>query len=233
MHDSLKALQELQRIDTELIFLREGRRVRPLELESDRRKLEEKKRVVDVVGQEIKKLKLECDRRELDLKKNEADITKLQIALNQAKSNQEYQILKDQIARLNEQNSKIEEEVLKKLGEVEGLDRAKKDAEGDLKVVQGEYKEKEKELQEIVQGLDQQLADLTARRDAAAKDVPSDHLLLYERVLTRHRDSALARIENQVCQGCFMSIPPQTINQILLGRELSQCKNCLRILYME
>ncbi len=233
MTESLSALLKLQEIDAEAIFLREAKRKRPQELEADRRRLEEKKRVVDGVVAEIKKLKLECDRRELDLRKNDAEVTKLQIALNQAKSNQEYQILKEQIARLKEENGKVEEEILKRLGEIEGLERGKKDAEADQKAFQAEFAGKEEELKKILRGLDEQLAELGRRREQVTPEIPADHLALYERVLARHKDSALARVENAVCQGCYMSVTPQKINNLMLARELVQCGNCLRILYLD
>lgn len=90
MHQSLKALLTLQELDSQLIFLREAREKRPRELESDRRRLEEKKKVVEGLTQEIKRIRMESDRRELDLRKNEADVVKLRTALNLARSNQEY-----------------------------------------------------------------------------------------------------------------------------------------------
>jgi predicted nucleic acid-binding Zn-ribbon protein len=232
MHDSLKALLKLQELDTEMIFLKEAKRRRPQELESDRRRLDEKKRVVDAIVAEMKKLRMESDRREVDLKKNDAEVNKLQVALNQAKSNQEYTILKEQIARLQEQNGKTEEEILKRLGDIDGFEKAKKEAEADLKAFGVEFRAKEDELHSILKGIDEQIGDLSQKRDEAAHAVPADHLQIYERVLARHRDIALARIENSVCQGCFMSVTSQKINEIMIGRELIQCGNCLRILYL-
>ena len=233
MHDSLKALLELQDLDSQIIFLRDAREKRPRELEADRRRLDEKKRVVDGLTQEIKRIKMEADRRELDLKRNEAEVGKLQVALNQAKSNQEYQILREQIGRLKTDDSKIEEEVLKRLGEVEGLEDSKRQAEEELRVFQGEFQKKVEEMNGVLRGIEGQLGELDARRKEASKRVPRDHLQLYDRVLARHRDSALARVENQVCQGCFMSVTPQTMNLLLMDRDLQQCRNCLRILHLE
>jgi len=233
MHQSLKTLLELQDIDSRIIFLRDAKGKRPRELEADRRRLEEKRKLVDGMGQEIKRLKMESDRRELDLKKNEAEIIKLRTALNQAKSNQEYQILKEQIARLEGENARIEEEVLKSLGEVDGLEEGKRQAEKEFRANEAEFQKKVEELNRILRGLEDELGTEERRRAEAARNVPSDHLFLYERVLARHKDFALARIENQVCQGCFMSVTPQTMNQLLIDRDLSQCRNCLRILYLD
>ncbi len=233
MNDSLKVLMTLQEVDGQMILLRNAREKRPQELEGDRRRLDEKKKVLDGIGQEMKRLRMESDRRELDLKQNESEIVKLRTQLNQCKSNQEYQILKEQIARLEEKNGKIEDEVLQALNELESLGDGKHRADEELKTAQMEFDQKLKELNEVLQGIEGQLGGLTQRRDDARRCIATDHLQLYERVLNRHKDHALARVEHQVCQGCFMTVTPQTMNLLLQGRELSQCRNCLRILYLD
>ena len=233
MHPSLKALLQLQELDSRMIFLREAKEKRPRELDTDRRRLDEKKQVVDRIVKEMKRLRIDSDQRELDLKKNETEIAKLRTALNTASSNQEYQILRDQIARLDDSNSRIADDVLARLGEVEGLEKGKREAEGEVRGMQGEFEKKLEELRGILGNIDAELAQLGARRQACARDVPADHLALYDRVLQRHKDFALARVENQVCQGCYMSVTPQTLNLLLQDRELSQCRNCLRILYLD
>ena len=42
---------------------------------------------------------------------------------------------------------------------------------------------------------------------------------------------AIVPVINGVCQGCFMSIPPQQFNDILRGDKLLNCPTCQRILY--
>jgi hypothetical protein len=34
-----------------------------------------------------------------------------------------------------------------------------------------------------------------------------------------------------VCQGCFMSIPPQQYNMLLKGDKIFECPTCQRIIY--
>ncbi len=233
MNDSLKVLMALQEIDGQIILLRSAREKRPQEMEGDRRRLAEKKKVLEGISQEMKRLRMESDRRELDLNQNESEVGKLRTQLNQAKSNQEYQILKEQIARLEEQDGKIEDAVLQALSEVENLGEAKRRADEEVKVSQVEFDQKLEELNEVLQGIEGQLGQLAQRREDACRSIPTDHLQLYERVLSRHKDHALARVEHQVCQGCFMTVTPQTMNLLLQGRELSQCRNCLRILYLD
>jgi len=233
MHESLNALLKLQEIDSQIIFLRQAKERRPRDLDADRRRLAEKQRLLDGIAIEVKRLKMASDSREVDLKKNEAEIDKLRIALNQARSNQEYQILREQIARLQTQDGQIEEEVLKHLSDVDRLEQGRRGSEEELRGAQKEFDRRLDEMNQVLKGIDQELAQLQERRRGSANAIPTDHLQVYERVLARHSDSALARVENQVCQGCHMSVTPQTMNMLLLDRELIQCRNCLRILYLD
>ena len=232
MHPSLKSLLELQEIDGQMIFLKRAKESRPRELDPERKRLQDLRVQIEASTQEIKRLRMDADRRELDLKKNEAEILRQQTQLNQASSNQEYQVLKEQIARMRVDNGAIEEEVLTRMTESDACQGKKKQAEAEAKHFETDLKKKEVELQEVVKGLDGQIADLSGRRAEALRAVPADHLALYDRVLQRHRDFAIARVEHQICQGCFMSATPQTINILMQDRELIQCRNCLRILYL-
>ncbi|MBN1443076.1 MAG: hypothetical protein JXA90_10215, partial [Planctomycetes bacterium] len=34
-------------------------------------------------------------------------------------------------------------------------------------------------------------------------------------------------------QGCHMTVTPQSITVLMLGKELVQCRNCSRLLYLD
>ena len=42
---------------------------------------------------------------------------------------------------------------------------------------------------------------------------------------------AVVNVVQGVCQGCFMSIPPQKFNLLLKGDQIFDCPTCQRILY--
>jgi predicted nucleic acid-binding Zn-ribbon protein len=72
---------------------------------------------------------------------------------------------------------------------------------------------------------------MEAKRNGLASEVDRDHLKVYERVLARHNNFAIARVEDKVCQGCFISVTAQDVNLLMQGKFV-QCKSCSRILFL-
>jgi hypothetical protein len=232
MNAQLRALLDLQKIDSDLLFLRDLQEKRPLELEKDRQRLRVSEDGVRSIQDRMRQLKMECDRGELDIKKNQADIDKLQVALNTAKTNQEYQILKEQIERLRGKSSQIEEAVLERLGILDRMGEERKAAESAVAAVTKELSSRQSELDSFLGELRIKADALEGQRKAKIQEVAKDALQLYEKVLSRYHDSALAMVENRVCQGCHRSVTTQAISELLMGKDLIQCRNCLRILYL-
>jgi len=58
-------------------------------------------------------------------------------------------------------------------------------------------------------------------------------LASYERILKGKDGMALAAVHDYSCQGCFINLPPQVINEIKKHDHLVICESCARILYLE
>lgn len=232
MNPSIEKLLKLQEVDSESFLLEESRRVRPLELEDDRKKVAEARKALEDVAAEIKRLKIESDRGELDVRRADAEIEKYRIALNQTKSNQEYTILKEQIRRQEELRGAAEEEVLGKLTRIDVLEAERKTLAERLAADEENLRRRTAEVAEIVRGIERQLARLAEERKRLAADIDKDHLAIYERILARHRNFALAKVEGQICQGCYISVTTQDVNLLLQG-QFVQCRSCSRLLYLE
>jgi len=231
LNPSLEQLLRVQEVDSQILFLRESVRLRPLEIEDDRRKVVETKKNLEGLLLEIKKGRMDADRREVDVKKSDSEIEKLNVLLNQAKSNQEYTIFKEQIKRQEELRGKAEEEVIEKLTQLDSLESSRKALASKLDMEEKSFRRKELEVQEILKGIKGQLQVLEEQRVGLLKDIDKDHLRTYERVLQRHNNFAIARVEGQVCHGCFMSVTTQEVNLLMQGQFL-QCKCCSRLLYL-
>ena len=232
MSTLLKSLFDLHKIDSDLHFLRELKEKRPLELTKDRRKLTLANGVVEAIGVEIKESKVEADKAELDVQQAESEIEKLQIQLNTAKTNQEYTVLKDQIDRHRSKNGELEEQILEKLSRIDGLNDELVQAKAQVGEVSQDLSLKEEEMNAFLGEVSGKIEGRGGERGDHASSIPEDALELYDKVLNRYADSALALVENRVCQGCYMSVTTQAITQLMLGAKLVQCKNCVRILYL-
>lgn len=231
MNESIEQLLRVQEVDSQIISLKESLRVRPRELDGDRRKAQETRAVLEALVAQIKRTKVDADQRELDVKKCDAEILKLSVAMNQSKSNQEYTIYKEQIKRQEDIRGKAEEDVIEKLTVIDGLELKRKGQAQELEAAEKALRKKEAEVQELLRGMEAQIADLEARRGQLIAGIDGEKLQIYERVLQRHNNFAVARVENQVCQGCYMSVTSQQVNLLLQGHFL-QCGSCMRVLYL-
>jgi len=232
MKEQLKALLALAEIDNEINSLREIREARPRQLEPFRSQEHGRAERVAMIRQELKRLRRESDRIEQEIRECEEKLTKLKIQINQAKSNEEYQVLTEQKNRLEEEVGAKEEEGLETLSKSEKLGEELKEAEEAWAEAKRELEQAESEVAAEIAEIDKRLEELAKQRAEVASKVESKYLSQYERVLNRHHDRAVVPVQGGVCQGCFMSVTPQMVNSLMIGREIVVCKSCQRILYL-
>jgi hypothetical protein len=68
-------------------------------------------------------------------------------------------------------------------------------------------------------------------RQNQAQLVEERLLKKYNMLRARRNGLAVANVIQGVCQGCFMSIPPQKYNILLKGEKMLDCPSCQRIVY--
>ncbi len=233
MNPSIEQLLNVQRVDKEIRFLAEAKRLRPEELSDERKKLAISNSMVEAVVEAIKQGRFEIEKGEHGIKNEDAEIEKVRIALNTAKTNQEYGVFKEQIARHEEKRGEIEEEVLGYLSRIELLEEKKREAERELADQQKIFDRKEAEVMVLVKGLEEQISTLETERSGLIEGLDRDHLELYDRIRNHLDDNAICGVKDHVCQGCFRTVTKQDIAQLMLGEEILQCRSCARLLFIQ
>jgi hypothetical protein len=90
------------------------------------------------------------------------------------------------------------------------------------------------EINQRINQVDKKITELRSKRDKFIPFIDKKLLDKYERILRNKKDSvAVVPIRNGSCQGCFMTLPPQTINEVRKDDKIVICENCSRILYIE
>ena len=69
-----------------------------------------------------------------------------------------------------------------------------------------------------------------AAADEAAKAVDAELLERYKRIKGRYA-VPMAKVENNQCSGCNMSLQTSTVKRVATGEGIVECENCGRILY--
>jgi predicted nucleic acid-binding Zn-ribbon protein len=171
---------------------------------------------------------------ESDVQMNLGKIQKSHVKLRSVKTNKEYQSSLKEIEDIKLKNSKIEDEMLEYLEQIE---RAEKDLnqrkQSYAKIVDDTTLEKDSIKQETEQ-CKQKLAQLESDRNAVTDTLDSQILDIFYRVKAKQPDAvAISEVKNSVCQGCNLNIPPQMFIELQHRNSLKDCPSCARIIYWE
>jgi predicted nucleic acid-binding Zn-ribbon protein len=171
---------------------------------------------------------------ESDVQMNLGKIQKSQEKLREVKTNKEYQSSLKEIEDLKAINSKIEDEMLEFL---EQIDQAEKDLsrrkQHYSEVVDGINREKDS-ISQAAGKSEKKLAELGSNRSVIEESLDSGLLEIYNRQRKKQTDGvAIAEVKDGVCQGCNMNIPSQMYNELQRCNSLKNCPSCERLIYWQ
>ncbi len=147
------------------------------------------------------------------------------------KTNDQYKALMHEIQFAEQEIGANEDKILELMVNAEVREKEVKAAEAELKAEIADIeKEKAHEREETAKD-EKELAEWTAKREAARSAVDPDLIRHYERVL-KFRGSGLAEVRDHKCTGCSVMLRPQIFNDVK-NSQLIYCDSCQRILYYD
>lgn len=182
--------------------------------------------------EKVDSLKKDYRARENELELNQSRISKRKAQLNSVKTNREYQALLKEIDEIRETNSSLEDASLKCLDDLDAAEQALAEKKEEC-AAQRERIEKEKqELEKTARELEDRIKRLTGDSDSIAEKLDSGLVKQYRQIKQRSGGLGIVRVENAVCKGCHLNIPPQMYNELHRGNELRMCPHCHRLIYV-
>jgi predicted nucleic acid-binding Zn-ribbon protein len=115
--------------------------------------------------------------------------------------------------------------------EIEEARKALKDAEQKIEQEKKRLEEVKKELDKKKKEAEQELEELKKKRMVLAEKIPQDVYNNYMETLEKTNGLAVVEAKDEVCLGCYMSIPPQLYVELKTEDRLQQCPQCGRFLY--
>jgi predicted nucleic acid-binding Zn-ribbon protein len=171
---------------------------------------------------------------ESDVQLNLAKIQKSQEKLRSVKTNKEYQSSLKEIDDIKTANSKLEDEMLAFLEQIETAEAALKDRKQHYNAIVDDANQEKQEIKRDAQQREATLVELEAKHAAIAAGVDGGLLEIFSRVKTKQLDEvAIVAVRDAVCQGCNMNIPPQVYNELQRCDSLKYCPHCHRIIYWQ
>ena len=171
---------------------------------------------------------------ESDIQLNVAKIEKSQEKLRLVKTNKEYQSSLKEIDDIKAVNSKLEDEMLEFLEQIETAEQSLNDNKQQYSRVVDDLEHEKKSLIQAAEQGEKELAGLQSDRDAVAAVLDAKLMDIFKYQLSKQGDGiGIVEVINEVCQGCYMNIPPQMYNDLQRGISLKYCPSCERIIYWQ
>jgi uncharacterized protein len=179
----------------------------------------------------LQEAKVRLKKHEHSLQGIEIKINDLTTKLNLVKKNDEYKALQNQIAHEEAAKSKVEEEILTALEDVETRVAEFGKLEADAKRFGAEVVTLQQQIDDESVAQKAQLVELETAIVQAENVIPEEFRVQYRRIVARYGPDALAACDEGSCLGCFTSLTAQMVNDIINGAGLSFCLSCGRLLY--
>ena len=231
IEDKLKALFQLQKIDSEIDKIRTIRGELPLEvqdLEDDLKGIETRFEKINLDLEEKEKF---INSRKISIKESEELIKKYNSQLGSIKNNREYDSLSKEIEFQNLEIELANKKIKDTTASIELLKESKLVSEEKYNEKKEIFEEKNKELENIVSETQKDEKSLLKKSEQAEKIVDERLLLAYKRIRENSRNGlAVVSVERDACGGCFSKIPPQRQLDIKAHKKIIVCEHCGRIL---
>ncbi len=231
VEQKLRALYELQTIDTKIDIIRRMRGELPLEVKDledeieglDTRKQKFEEEVADLVNQ--------INAKKATIKDCTAAKARYEAQLMNVKNSREYDALSKELEiagldiqinekKIREYTAAIEQKKLE-LIQISDVFSGRK---SDLEI-------KKSELDSIVAETEREENDLQVISHQAAEKIEERLFVAYKRIRDGSRNGqAVSTIERDSCSGCFNKIPPQRQLDIRSRKKIIVCEHCGRIL---
>jgi len=233
MHPDLKHLIELQRLDLQLIGLREQLGVFPKRLAEVEKRLEAARAELAAAKEALTNSLKDRKKYELDVEQWKERARKYKDQVYEIKSNEAYKALQHEIQNAEEEIAKAEDRLLERMVAGEEYERQVKAAEKTLKEVEAATQADRARLQGEQAEIQKQFDQMSAERARALAAVPDELLDHYNRIARKHAGIALAEVRDETCTMCRVRVRPHVFQEMRRqdSQEIFHCESCTRILY--
>ena len=231
VEDRLKALHQLQIIDSEVDKIRIVRGELPLEIEDLEDLIEGLKTRLEKLSNELEEVNSNLTAKNNNILEATELIKKYEKQLKNIKNNREFSSLTKELEYKNLEIQLSEKNIIelkaKVLHKTEIIDASKlqiADREEELKL-------KKEELDAIVKETEKEEKVLMKKSEKAQKVIEDRLLGSYTRIRNKVKNGlAVVSVDRDACGGCFNQVPPQRQLDIQMHKKVIVCEHCGRIL---
>jgi len=227
----LRLLIKLQELELAIKQFEAAMAAKPHELDPSIRALDAARTSATTHRKDLEALDKQRRQLEAGVTAEQDNLQKAQRKLLEVKTNKEYAAMVAEIETFKNKILSHEDAVLHIMELIEQrkhelLDLDRQVHEADQNLTEGRRRN---ELELGV--LQETLTGRRQAREAAVQQLERPAVDLYMRLLSGRKGLAVVGIKNGSCQGCFLALPPQLIQEVRRNDRVLTCSHCQRILY--
>jgi predicted nucleic acid-binding Zn-ribbon protein len=138
--------------------------------------------------------------------------------------------LQHEASGLKVKRGELEDKTLEMMEQVEMATASVASTSGQLKTLEAEWQSQQQKLATDIEQLKSGLASLKHKRELMSAQVDAKVVESYDE-LRKQKGTAVAKVEQGVCQGCRISLSNAELQRVRSG-SLMQCSSCGRILFL-
>jgi len=229
--EQLNLLYELQKIDQQIQSLGQKKIKIPQKIKSLNIRLKKYENSLESEKSELAEINKKQRSLEGKLKVQKEELKKYQEQIKIVKNNKQYKALSTEIDMAELRCAEFEEEILESMEEADVFRKKIKSYDKEFDKIKTNYENNKVRLKNTLDKIDKDIAELKQKRKPFYNEIDDDLLQKYK---TWHKKGLflLSVVKGNICSGCNLIIPQQTINEVNENEKLITCGSCGRILFI-
>ena len=230
VEEKLKALFELQMVDSKIDNIKRLRGELPLEVQDLEDEIEGLQTRVQNYEDEAVKMEESINNKKNEIKDSQALIKKYTEQQNNVRNNREYDSLSKEIEFQTLEIELCEKRIREYTSKIEDKKKVTEESKGILQDRTSDLETKNSELNSITSETQKEEEDLE-KKSLAIQDIIEDRLKnAYKKIRGNARNGlAVVSVQRDACGGCFNKIPPQRQLDVRSRKKIIVCEYCGRI----
>ncbi|MCF8106874.1 MAG: hypothetical protein K9K64_15440 [Desulfohalobiaceae bacterium] len=221
----------LQRVDDEILQLQEVIEQAPKKISGIEEKIKIQSNQKEELNERIELLNQQKKKLYQEIEEDNAKIKKSKNKLMMVENSREYHAMMREMDNLEKTNRLREDEKVALEEDLESKANLSQVLEDEVQKMEKEHAELKKEMETKTREATQRLEQLSQERKNASQAIPAPILSRYEFIRHRLKNPIIAPVEESICSGCHISIPPQTFIELQKGVQIMSCPNCQRLIF--
>ncbi|MDR2573816.1 MAG: C4-type zinc ribbon domain-containing protein [Desulfovibrio sp.] len=229
--EQIKQLVELQKVDDAIFAVRQDVEKTPRDIEALEQRFEKSAAQRQYILDKIAHLTEQQKRIAQEIEEDATKIKKSRNKLMQVANTREYQAMMREMDNMEKMNHSREEEGNNLAEELTAQQHVLAETDAGHSSLQAELEAKKSGMQEKLDKARAELGALETKRSQVGKDIPPAVFMRYEFIRSRLEHPVIVAVEDGVCSGCNIAVPPQIFIELQKGRQILSCPNCQRLIF--